>query len=64
MAEGASNADIAGQLSRSPRTVEHHVSSILGKLNAANRLEATLRVISEPWIARQGSEAPVTPKNG
>ncbi len=56
MAEGASNADIARSLSRSPRTVEHHVSSILGKLNAANRLEATLRVIAEPWLAR-----PATP---
>jgi DNA-binding NarL/FixJ family response regulator len=27
------------------------VSSILGKLDAANRLEATLRVVAEPWIA-------------
>lgn len=53
MAEGASNADIAENLSRSPRTVEHHVSSILGKLSAANRLEATLRVIAEPWIVQQ-----------
>lgn len=53
MAEGASNADIAEALSRSSRTVEHHVSSILGKLNAANRLEATLRVIAEPWIAQR-----------
>jgi DNA-binding NarL/FixJ family response regulator len=53
MAEGASNADIASSLSRSPRTVEHHVSSILGKLNAANRLEATLRVIAEPWITQR-----------
>ncbi|HKK23895.1 MAG TPA: AAA family ATPase [Pseudohaliea sp.] len=50
MAEGASNADIARSLSRSPRTIEHHVSSILGKLKAANRLEATLRVLAEPWI--------------
>jgi DNA-binding NarL/FixJ family response regulator len=52
MAEGATNVDIATQLSRSPRTIEHHVSSILGKLDAANRLEATLRVIAEPWITR------------
>ncbi len=64
MAEGASNADIAGHLSRSPRTVEHHVSSILGKLNAANRLEATLRVIAEPWIAMPGSDPPAAAGNG
>jgi DNA-binding CsgD family transcriptional regulator/tetratricopeptide (TPR) repeat protein len=60
MAEGSSNADIADRLSRSPRTVEHHVSSILGKLNAANRLEATLRVIAEPWIAQTGGGPPAT----
>lgn len=53
MAEGATNGEIAEQLSRSPRTIEHHVSSILGKLDAANRLEATLRVVAEPWIARE-----------
>lgn len=52
MAEGASNMDIARSLFRSPRTVEHHVSAILGKLSATNRLEATLRVIAEPWIAQ------------
>jgi DNA-binding CsgD family transcriptional regulator len=54
MIEGASNADIATRLSRSQRTVEHHVSSVLAKLNAANRLEAVLRVMAEPWIAQPG----------
>lgn len=52
MAEGASNAEIATRLSRSQRTVETHVSSILDKLSAANRLEAVLRVLAEPWLAR------------
>ena len=51
MTEGASNAEIADRMSRSQRTVEHHVSSILGKLSASNRLEAILRVMAEPWIA-------------
>jgi DNA-binding CsgD family transcriptional regulator/tetratricopeptide (TPR) repeat protein len=50
LADGASNAEIATAQSRSVRTVEHHVSSILGKLNAAHRLEAILRVMAEPWI--------------
>jgi predicted ATPase/DNA-binding CsgD family transcriptional regulator len=34
------DAEIAGRLFLSPRTVEHHVSSLLGKLGAANRRDA------------------------
>jgi DNA-binding NarL/FixJ family response regulator len=52
LAEGASNADIAARMSRSQRTVETHVSAILDKLSAANRLEAALRVLAEPWLVR------------
>ena len=48
--EGASNAMIASELSRSVRTIENHVSAILSKLNAANRVELILRTQSEPWI--------------
>ncbi|XLZ69421.1 AAA family ATPase [Massilia sp. SR12] len=36
---GRSNAEIARQLVRSPRTVEHHVSALLDKLGASNRCE-------------------------
>jgi len=49
--EGASNGDIAEQLSRSRRTIENHVSSILNKMNVNNRLEAMLRVQNEPWLS-------------
>ncbi len=50
LVEGKSNASIAETLSRSRRTVENHVSSILGKLNCANRLDVVLKVHAEPWI--------------
>jgi len=50
MIEGASNASIARALSRSVRTVENHVSAILGKLNASNRAEVIVRVQGEPWL--------------
>lgn len=50
MADGKSNALIADELSRSRRTIENHVSSILSKLSCRNRLEVVLRTQSEPWI--------------
>jgi DNA-binding CsgD family transcriptional regulator len=50
LVDGAANADIAKRLSRSQRTVEHHVSAVLAKLSAGNRMEAMLRVRSEPWL--------------
>jgi DNA-binding NarL/FixJ family response regulator len=50
LADGKSNALIADELSRSRRTVENHVSSILSKLSCKNRLEVVLRTQSEPWI--------------
>jgi len=38
---GLSNADISKKLVRSARTIDHHVSAILGKLGASTRQEAT-----------------------
>ena len=53
---GLSNQDIADELNRSVRTIEHHVSGILSKLNIENRVEAIIRVQSEPWLLNSSAE--------
>jgi DNA-binding CsgD family transcriptional regulator/tetratricopeptide (TPR) repeat protein len=40
MAEGLHNGEIAARLSTTSKTVEHHVSAVLAKLNARSRSEA------------------------
>jgi DNA-binding CsgD family transcriptional regulator len=59
IAEGKSNKEVARGLSRSPRTIEHQVSAVLGKFNAANRMEILLRLRGEPWLcpSPENSEA-------
>ena len=37
---GATNAEIARQLFLTPKTVEHHVGAVLGKLQVTNRAAA------------------------
>jgi DNA-binding NarL/FixJ family response regulator len=43
IAEGHKNAEIAGHLYLSPKTVRNHVSNILHKLQVADRTEAIIR---------------------
>ncbi|MGY1715814.1 ATP-binding protein [Geodermatophilus sp. SYSU D01106] len=43
LAEGLSNAEIAARLVVSPRTAEHHVTAVLGRLGAGGRREAVRR---------------------
>jgi DNA-binding NarL/FixJ family response regulator len=40
VAAGLRNKEIASRLSRSPRTIDHHLESIFGKLDVATRAEA------------------------
>jgi DNA-binding CsgD family transcriptional regulator len=53
LSEGHGNFQIAKQLNRSQRTVEHHVAAVLAKLNANNRVEVILRLQSEPWLLQR-----------
>ncbi len=39
IAEGLSNAEIAKRLFVTPKTIEHHVTSILGRLDLRTRTE-------------------------
>jgi len=45
--QGFSNHTIARQLILSPRTVEHHIASILQKMGVQSRNEATARALKD-----------------
>jgi two-component system, NarL family, response regulator LiaR len=45
LASGASNQDIALELSLSPNTISNHVASILAKLHVDNRIQAAVQAV-------------------
>lgn len=53
IADGLSNADIAGQLIISEKTVKSHVSNILNKLHLADRTQAAVYAWREGVVRRQ-----------
>ena len=52
VAQGHPNKEIAERLAISQRTVKFHVSSIMGKLGAANRTEAVALAVQQGLIER------------
>jgi DNA-binding CsgD family transcriptional regulator len=52
LANGLSNMDIAAKLYISPKTVDHHVSAILSKLNIRSRSEAAAFMLSNEPIKK------------
>ena len=62
LAEGHGSAAISRHLSRSPRTIEHHIASVYAKLGLSNRIDLLLKLRDEPWLLQPeqaaGSFAP------
>ncbi len=60
IAEGLSNAEIAGKLVLSEKTVKSHVSNILGKLHLADRTQAAVFAWREGMMLPPEAAKPAT----
>jgi DNA-binding CsgD family transcriptional regulator len=60
LAQGLHNGEIAARLSTTPKTVEHHVSAILAKLQARTRVEAVSVAYESELIPHTPTSTPTT----
>jgi DNA-binding NarL/FixJ family response regulator len=50
MTDGLSNGEIASRIHLSENTVKSHIQEILRRLEARNRVQATVRATREGWV--------------
>jgi DNA-binding CsgD family transcriptional regulator len=58
LVEGLHNSEIAQRLSTSPKTIDHHVSAVLGKLDVSSRAQAVARAHQLGLVPKIGSPQP------
>ena len=58
LAEGLHNSEIAQRLTTSPKTIDHHVSAVLAKLDVSSRAQAIARAHQLGLVPKIGSPRP------